>query len=368
MTSRLVSLLLCFLALAATLAAQTARWEPNGGTLGVGQPSELSLVFEQCEPKGDPTLPSIPGLSLRITGRSQSISMVNFSMSKTVTLSLVARLTERKAIDIPAFDIETDQGKIRVAAAHFEPGEATVGRNDITVDSHFTVPADTVWAGQVFPLTYTLSVTRRYFHSLGAAPTPQGESHMTLTAVYPTDANTSLQAAIRDKLADKIKTGFVELIPQEAFNGLLDAAVDEFLRGPRKHRFRTQHQYLSKDDARNTTGEPGYCTFEEPFTDPNYNVFADKNTLPGMIYLELVAIAQKAVPEGIAKDERFQQTWDADVQTMVVPILDKIVQDNAQAFMRAMIGGIVQHTMVQSINNMRNGNNMAPYCPPPPGF
>lgn len=191
---------------------------------------------------------------------------------------------------------------------------------------------------------------------------------MTLTAVYPTDANTSLQAAIRDKLADKIKTGFVELIPQEAFNGLLDAAVDEFLRGPRKHRFRTQHQYLLKDDARNTTGEPGYCTFEEPFTDPNYNVFADKNTLPGMIYLELVAIAQKAVPEGIAKDERFQQTWDADVQTMVVPILDKIVQDNAQAFMRAMIGGIVQHTMVESINNMRNGNNMASYCPPPPGF
>jgi hypothetical protein len=189
-----------------------------------------------------------------------------------------------------------------------------------------------------------------------------------LSAVYPTDANTSLQAAIRDKLADKIKTGFVELIPQEAFNGLLDAAVDEFLRGPRKHRSRTQHQYLSKDDARNTTGEPGYCTFEEPFTDPNYNVFADKNTLPGMIYLELVAIAQKAVPEGIAKDERFQQTWDADVQTMVVPILDKIVQDNAQAFMRAMIGGIVQHTMVQSINNMRNGNNMAPYCPPPPGL
>ena len=94
-------------------------------------------------------------------------------MSKTVTLSLVARLTERKAIDIPAFDIETDQGKIRVAAAHFEPGEATVGRNDVPLesvaDSHFTIPADTVWAGQVFPLTYTLSVTRRYFHSLGAA-------------------------------------------------------------------------------------------------------------------------------------------------------------------------------------------------------
>ena len=104
MTSRLVSLLLCFLALAASLAAQTARWEPNGGTLGVGHASDLSLVFEQCEPKGDPTLPSIPGLSLRITGRSQSISMVNFSMSKTVTLSLVARLTERKAIEAAADD------------------------------------------------------------------------------------------------------------------------------------------------------------------------------------------------------------------------------------------------------------------------
>ena len=191
---------------------------------------------------------------------------------------------------------------------------------------------------------------------------------MTLTAVYPTDANTSLQAAIRDKLADKIKTGFVELIPQETFNGMLDAAVDEFLHGPRKHRFRTQHQYLSASDARNTTGQSGYCTFEEPFSNPSYNVFADKNTLPGMIYLELVGIAQKAVPESLAKDERFQQTWDSDVQAMVVPILNQIVQDNAQAFMRAMIGNIVNFTLAETINQMRAGNNMNSYYPPPPVF
>ena len=174
MISRLVLVLTCFLALAATLAAQSIRWEPNGGTLGVGQASELALIFEQCEPKGDPVLPKIPGLTLQITGRSQNISMVNFSMSKTVTLSLVARLAERRTIDIPAFDIETDQGKVRVAAAHFEAGEATVGRNQVPVDSvanaRFTTPDTAVWAGEVFPLSYTLSVTRRYFHSLGSNP------------------------------------------------------------------------------------------------------------------------------------------------------------------------------------------------------
>ena len=42
--------------------AQSVRWDPPGGQLGFNQVSELSLVFENCEPAGEPQLPRVDGL------------------------------------------------------------------------------------------------------------------------------------------------------------------------------------------------------------------------------------------------------------------------------------------------------------------
>jgi len=76
---------LAFLAVTLTGRAQSVRWEPGSGTLALNQLSELSLVFDQCEPKNDTvTLPSVPGLTFtQPPTRSQqtSVNVVNFKAS-----------------------------------------------------------------------------------------------------------------------------------------------------------------------------------------------------------------------------------------------------------------------------------------------
>jgi tetratricopeptide (TPR) repeat protein len=154
------------------LRAQSIHWEPSGGTLAVGQVSELTLICENCEPKDTPAPPRVPGLTLELRGRSQNISMVNFSVSKSLLFTFAARLDRQQSVEIPAFDVETDKARIRVPSARFDPGTATVGQSNVNLEavtnSRFAVPGPTVWVGEVFPLTYTLSVARRYYQSLGS--------------------------------------------------------------------------------------------------------------------------------------------------------------------------------------------------------
>ncbi len=181
----MLRLLLCLpLLLAVSLRAQTVRWEPAGGTLALNQSSDLTLIFEQCEPKGNVTLPAIPSLDIGGSSRNEqnSFSIINGSATRSMTVSLTyqVRPTSKQTITIPAFEVATDKGRLHVAPAMFEIGDATVGQSNLSLDavaqSAFTTPPDGVWAGEVFSLRYTLNATRRYFYQLGSEldwnPTP----------------------------------------------------------------------------------------------------------------------------------------------------------------------------------------------------
>jgi tetratricopeptide (TPR) repeat protein len=152
--------------------AQTARWQPDRGSLGLGQASEIQLVFENCSPNGTPTVPRVNGVSLELAGQSQSTEIVNFNVTRRVLLTYVARPTQRGTLDIPPFDIPTDKGNVRVPAASFTVGDATLGNSGATLDSviqaRLNPPAEPVWAGEVFPLTYTLSIVRRFSAQLAS--------------------------------------------------------------------------------------------------------------------------------------------------------------------------------------------------------
>ncbi|MBL9215829.1 MAG: BatD family protein [Opitutaceae bacterium] len=157
---------------APTLPAQTVRWEPPGGQLGFNQVSELALVFDNCEPDGEPRLPQVEGLTYGRPSQSSQTSIVNFKMSRVFSLSYPVRPSRRSPITIPAFEVQTDKGPLRVAAATFTVGDATVGSSGIALNevatAKLTAPKPTVWAGEVFPVTYNISIVRRYFHSFGS--------------------------------------------------------------------------------------------------------------------------------------------------------------------------------------------------------
>lgn len=163
---------------ASFLHAQTVRWTPGEGTLAFGQANELRLVFEDCQPKDSYTAPAVPGLVFGNPSyaRNASFSVVNgraVSINQVV-LSYGVRPTEHTTIAIPEFTVETDKGPLRVAAAKFEVKDATVGETGLKpadiARSSFQVPTNGVWAGEVFPISYTLNVADRYFYQLASHP------------------------------------------------------------------------------------------------------------------------------------------------------------------------------------------------------
>ena len=172
-------LLTLFVLLAASLHAQSVRWEPGSGTLAFNQQSQLSLVFEQCDAEDPLTLPEVPGLVISPQpnrSESNSFTVINgkASRSRTVTYVFRVRPTERLDVTIPEFQVKTDKGPVTVSSVRFSIGDATVGQTSLSleslVQSRFTTPPEAVWAGEVFPLTYTLNASKRYLYQLGSEP------------------------------------------------------------------------------------------------------------------------------------------------------------------------------------------------------
>ncbi len=186
---RLFTFLLLPLLFVTGLRAQSVHWDPNGGTLAAGQVVQLNLVFDQCEPKGDVPPPKVPGLEFGQPNRSQNSSFqfsfggggANKVTQSSVTLAYPVRAAAgQSTVAIPPFDVDTDQGRLHVAAASFTVGAATVGNNsqnpggslplDSVAKSHVIAPA-TVWAGEVFPLSYTLEILQSYALDYRTTPT-----------------------------------------------------------------------------------------------------------------------------------------------------------------------------------------------------
>ena len=153
----LASLFVCALTIA---RAQTVRWENSDS----GDPSELQLIFQECSPEGDPQLPRIEGTTLALVGTSSQTNIVNFSMTRSTILTYRARSSHSGPISIPAFSVPTSKGAIRVPPF---TGGTTRSASDADVTSRLEPGATSVWAGEIFPLTYVLDVGRRTFNQLG---------------------------------------------------------------------------------------------------------------------------------------------------------------------------------------------------------
>jgi hypothetical protein len=159
-TPRLIRLLPLFallvLALASTsaLRAQAVHWENGDSPLG----TTIQLVFEDCAPDGEPQLPSIPGAALSRVGESTSLNAVNGDVSRTVTLTYVVQARRSGPVQIPAFTVKTTKGELRVPEFNSAAPAITA---DSVASSKLIPERTSVWAGEVFGLTYQLTAARR---------------------------------------------------------------------------------------------------------------------------------------------------------------------------------------------------------------
>ncbi len=144
--------------------AQAVRWEPSDA-----DPAELILIFENCSPNGAPRLPAIEGVQADLTGQGTRTEFNNFRRTDYVQLTYRLRTRANTPVTIPAFDVATDKGNLRVPA-FTTAGAARNPSLDQAASSQLAPGTKTVWAGEVFPLLYALDVNRRNFSQLETAP------------------------------------------------------------------------------------------------------------------------------------------------------------------------------------------------------
>jgi hypothetical protein len=160
-----------FLCAAPILSAQSAHWEPPGGSLPVGESQTLQLVFEDCSPEDVPPPPKVDGLRMEYQGQSSSFVLNNGSFSRSVSLSYGVLLSNPQGVDIPELPVKTNKGTIRVPATHFAAAGATVGSTGISIDeaaeAKLAPNPTSVWAGQIFDLRYQIDVATGYYPNWG---------------------------------------------------------------------------------------------------------------------------------------------------------------------------------------------------------
>lgn len=152
-SARLTFFLFAALLLAAAVRAQSVHWESAGTA-----PNTLQLVFDDCAPDGDPQLPNVAGVTFTQLGTSTSTNIVNFNFRSSVIITYLARARQSGPIKLPVFTVETNKGRQRVAA--FESGGITSTAPSVA-SSQFVPERTTVWAGEVFGLTYELTAASR---------------------------------------------------------------------------------------------------------------------------------------------------------------------------------------------------------------
>ena len=151
---RFISLCLILGTISAVARAQSVRWEPADG----GVPNAVALLFENCEPDGQPDLPTIPGVTFTSVGTNSSFVMNGLTTTRTVSLTYVVRGRQNSPVQIPAFTVKTNKGPIRVAAFNAAAPAAPL---ESVASAKLTPERTSVWAGEVFGLNYDLSASRR---------------------------------------------------------------------------------------------------------------------------------------------------------------------------------------------------------------
>lgn len=163
---------LSLLLLPAAGRAQRVYWDTANASLQYNQSGSLPLVFADCSPSGDVKLPAVDSLAFGTPSQNSQTEIVNFHASSSYTLIYPAQPSVQTPITIPAFDVATNKGLMRVPAVTLPVGQAALGDSgpalDTIASSRLTPAHGDYWAGEIFPITHTLSLARRYFPSLGS--------------------------------------------------------------------------------------------------------------------------------------------------------------------------------------------------------
>ena len=129
---------------------QSVAWN-DPGPVAPNEPTQIELVFTDCQPTAAVNLPAVQGLQvLGQPGRAQSFSLINFQASSSTILSYPVTTTMEGRVEIPSMEIGTDKGKIKIAGLTLNSTGAPANRRQrAQPNSGFFNPSFMPGGGQV---------------------------------------------------------------------------------------------------------------------------------------------------------------------------------------------------------------------------
>ncbi len=160
--------------LATNAVAQRVYWSLESQTMGLGKINPLALVFEECAPAGNVTLPDVPGIDFGSPSVSNQTTMINFRTTRRVTYTYPVQPRQRGSVTIPTFSVETDKGAQVVSGIGFEVGDASVGQTGLSisdvVESQLRLGKTEAWVGELVEVEYLLIASGRHQASISSEP------------------------------------------------------------------------------------------------------------------------------------------------------------------------------------------------------
>jgi len=157
-----LALFFCVLASAPTALAQRVFWADSG----TGDPADIQLIFENCKPSAAPVLPELATATFNYRGQSSQTQIINFSRTSLVILSYRLQIRSTGQVTIPTFAVQTSEGELSVPT--YTTGTVQPGP-EADIKARLATRKTTVWAGEVFPLVYSIDVARRNFSNFADA-------------------------------------------------------------------------------------------------------------------------------------------------------------------------------------------------------
>lgn len=152
---------------------------------------------------------------------------------------------------------------------------------------------------------------------------------------------TDLQKNLQGKVAEKIRSSFMDLIPPEMFDKMVDSAMDEFINGNKEKRGRIASK----------TWNP--LTSREELV--QYNPIFDSETLPGMIMVEIQKKGRAELIDILSSPDFTAGTWINGKQAATTAVED-MIKKHAPDFVTALFSSLVNSAMTNITNSLRNNN------------
>lgn len=120
------------------------------------------------------------------------------------------------------------------------------------------------------------------------------------------------QVTLKDRITEKLRTDFINLLSNEELGAIYDTAMDEFLHGPRSKRFKKIPEWTPN----------GYKDQEVPIED--FDVFKCEGTLPNMILKEITLLANATLKTAL-ENGPLKAEWDSDAMSFVYKNLEELI-------------------------------------------